>query len=33
MTKSKNKTKVILMEPIKALKTIIPANKISKYIS
>ena len=33
MTKSKNKTKVILMEPINALKTIILANKISKYMS
>ena len=33
MTKSKTKTKVILMEPINSSKTIILANKISKYMS
>ena len=32
MTKSKTKTKVILMEPINLSKTIILANKISKYV-
>ena len=33
MTKTKTKAKVILTEPINLSKTIILANKISKYMS